>query len=90
MASPKIKATYSLDVESVRALEQMARKLEISKSEALRRAIHLAAEKEIPEKDERLRALDELQETLAGSEVDLEKWAKEADRLRSEGYESQS
>lgn len=39
MAIPKIKATYSLDVETVGALERVARRWGVSKSEALRRAI---------------------------------------------------
>ena len=38
MAIPKIKATYSLDVETVRMLVHMARRWGVSKSEALRRA----------------------------------------------------
>ena len=40
MAIPKIKATYSLDAETVGALERVARRWGVSKSEALRRAIH--------------------------------------------------
>ena len=40
MAIPKIKATYSLDPETVGALERVARRWGVSKSEALRRAIH--------------------------------------------------
>jgi hypothetical protein len=40
MAIPKIKATYSLDAETVGALERVARRWGVSKSEAIRRAIH--------------------------------------------------
>lgn len=40
MAIPKIKGTYSLDAETVGALERVARRWGVSKSEALRRAIH--------------------------------------------------
>ena len=36
---PKIKVTYTLDVDSLRALEELARQWGVSKSEALRRAI---------------------------------------------------
>jgi len=43
MARMTIRSTYALDVETVRALERMARRLGISKSEALRRAIQGAA-----------------------------------------------
>jgi len=89
MAKPKIKATYSLDVETVRDLERMARQLKISKSEALRRAIRLAAENEFPPGEERLAALDELQASLGDSSIDLERWANETDELRKHGYPSQ-
>ena len=44
MAIPKIKGTYTLDAETIDALESMARRLGVSKSEALRRAIHAAAQ----------------------------------------------
>ncbi len=43
MAIPRIKATYSLDVDTVRALERVARRWQVSKSEALRRAIRTVA-----------------------------------------------
>lgn len=86
MATPRIKATYSLDVESVRDLERMAKRLKVSKSEALRRAIRLAAETEAPASEERLEALDKLQVSVAQSGIDLESWAEEVDELRKSGY----
>ncbi len=42
MATPTVKSTYSLDLETVRALERLAKRWEVSKSEALRRAIRAA------------------------------------------------
>ena len=45
MAIPKVKSTYSLDEETVRILDGLARRWKVSKSEALRRAIHGAAAK---------------------------------------------
>lgn len=42
MALPKLKGTYSLDPETVGKLERVARRWGVSKSEALRRAIHQA------------------------------------------------
>lgn len=36
MATPTIKSTYTLDLDTIRALEDMARRLGVSKSEALR------------------------------------------------------
>lgn len=43
MASPRIKATYSLDAQTMRVLERMATRWGVSKSEALRRAIRASA-----------------------------------------------
>ena len=43
MAIPKIKATYSLDEDTVRLLDRVASRWGVSKSEALRRAIRSAA-----------------------------------------------
>jgi len=39
-----LKSTYSLDIHSVRALESLARRWGVSKSEALRRTIRAAAD----------------------------------------------
>ena len=46
MAIPKIKATYSLDEPTVRRLEEIARKWETSKSDALSRLINQGASDE--------------------------------------------
>lgn len=43
MAIPKIKATYSLDPETIALLERVSRRWGVSKSEALRRAIQALA-----------------------------------------------
>ena len=60
-----IKSTYSLDVETARALDEMARRWNVSKSEALRRAIRAAAETLPPEGERAVEALDRLQRSLA-------------------------
>ncbi len=67
MAIPKIKATYSLDVETVRILERVSRRWGVSKSEALRKAIHASAALPAPPDlvDARLAALDRLQKSIA-------------------------
>jgi gamma-glutamylcysteine synthetase len=39
MATPMVKSTYALDAETLTALEQMAKRWGVTKSEALRRAI---------------------------------------------------
>lgn len=82
MAGEKIKATYSLDVETVRDLERMAKRLKISKSAALRRAIRLAAGLEPMAGEDQLAALEELQRSLDLSPEDLGEWEEESRRLR--------
>lgn len=81
MAISTIKTTYSLDVETVRTLERMARKWGVSKSEALRRAIRLAAEQAEPERPSPVQALDSLQRSL---ELDAEGAARWEKRVRAE------
>lgn len=78
MATTTIKSTYSLDVETVRKLEAMARRWKVSKSEALRRAIRSAAESGDPGTGEKLRALDRLQKKLDLSAAELRRWEREA------------
>ena len=77
MAIPNIKSTYSLDVESVRVLEALAKRWKVSKSEVLRRAIRIAAHGDYPEKRTTLEALDQLQSSVRERRIDLEKWARD-------------
>ena len=76
MASPSVKATYSLDVETLRVLERVARKWGVSKSEALRRAIRasasIGAEPESP-----TAALDQLQAAASLSAARATAWARD-------------
>lgn len=86
MASPKIKATYSLDPETVRLLERVSQRWGVSKSEALRRAIRASAA--LPEAEgERLAALDRLQDTAGLRAGAAASWAREvrAERRSSPG-----
>jgi hypothetical protein len=76
-----IKSTYSFDVETVRALERTARRWNVTKSEALRRAIRAAAEAE-PGADDPLRVLDELQSSLDLSPAAARSWARGVRRER--------
>jgi len=55
MATMTVGGTYVLDVDSVRKLQQVAKKWGVSKSEALRRSIHSAASNQ-PEGSDRLQA----------------------------------
>ena len=74
MAIPKIKVTYSLDVDSVRDLEELARQWGVSKSEALRRAIQREARRQPNRVAEALQALDNLQASVRASGIDLAQW----------------
>lgn len=86
-----IKATYSLDPDTVRTLEAMARRLGVSKSAALREAIHLAdragragRSERAGDADPRLAALDRLQKRLALTPQAAEAWVLEARQLRQD------
>ena len=81
MAILSIKNTYSLDVETVRDLEEMARRWGVSKSEALRRAIRATAKQNLPSSPDALAALDALQRRLALSPAKARAWSR---RARSE------
>jgi len=82
MASITIKATYSLDPETVHRLEEIAERWKVSKSEALRRAIRSASE-DLPSRGQRgIDALDRLQKALGLSRDAAERWAKAARRER--------
>lgn len=76
MAVTSIKTTYSLDVETVDKLEELARRWNVSKSEALRRAIRAAAKLVPPEAEDAIRALDELQQSLDMSTDAARQWEK--------------
>ena len=84
MASTTIKATYSLDVETIRELEAISRRWKVSKSEALRRAVHAAARAKGPMGDdvEALRALDELQSSLELTAAGCAEWEAAVRRER--------
>jgi ribbon-helix-helix CopG family protein len=74
MSTPHVKATYSLDVPTLKILERVAKRWGVSKSEALRRAIHASVS--LPsEPDPRLDALSELQSTAALSAPDADTWS---------------
>ncbi|MCI0546463.1 MAG: ribbon-helix-helix protein, CopG family [Candidatus Rokubacteria bacterium] len=75
MAITTIRSTYALDVETVRALERMAQRWKVSKSEALRRAIRAAAAAPAPLRGEALHALDRLQRALALTPAQARAWA---------------
>ena len=77
MAIPKIKSTYSLDVETVRTLESLARRWNVSKTEVVRRAIRAAAQEKSPRVREKLEALRQLQDYVRRRGIDVEAWERE-------------
>jgi hypothetical protein len=78
MATATVKSTYALDVETVRALEEMARGWGVSKSEALRRAIRAARLEPASVPPTALAALDALQRSLNLASVTAGRWEKKA------------
>ncbi len=82
MASVTIKSTYSLDVETVRELESIARRWNVSKSEALRRVIRAAASEQAPKGSAALEALDRLQEKYGVSAETATSWQEATRRER--------
>jgi len=74
MAIPRVKSTYSLDVETVDILERVAKRLEVSKSEVLRRAIRTLAREAEGAARSPVDALDALQESLALTRDDAARW----------------
>ena len=81
MAVTTIKSTYSLDVETVRTLEALARRWNVPKTEVLRRAIRAAAREESPVERSALESLRLLQASVKARGVDLKRWERE---LRTE------
>jgi len=82
MATITVKSTYSLDVETVRQLEQLAKRWNTSKSGALRRAIQSAAKQVRSDHNEALDALDRLQALLALNRESARAWADEVRQER--------
>jgi hypothetical protein len=86
MATHTVKTTYSLDVETVRALDGLARRWNVSKSEALRRAIRASAEAPSGELTP-VQALDRLQRSLRLTTRSAARWAVAARAARKESSE---
>lgn len=78
MAAATIKSTYALDIESVRALDELARRWRVSKSEALRRAIRSAASRQPAAGSAALRAFDQLQAAVHARGTDIARRERDA------------
>ncbi len=81
MARVTIKST--LDVETVRALETLAQRWGVSKSEVVRRAIRMAANKDSRNSSTALNALDQLQTSLRERNLDIMEWVRDLKAERS-------
>src|SRR5437762_14199159 len=81
MATMTIKSTYSLDRDTVRTLDTIAHRWRVSKSEALRRAIRIAAQQPQGGPAEATAALDELHHSLKLTAHAADRWQQD---LRSE------
>jgi len=77
MATATVKSTYSLDLETVRTLDRIARRWKVSRSEALRRAIRALAERDEQIGRDPLDALDALQKSLALTPATARNWTEE-------------
>jgi Arc/MetJ-type ribon-helix-helix transcriptional regulator len=84
MATPTIKSTYSLDPQTVRDLERLARKYGTSKSDVLRRAVQSLAAQEMTPEAEGLVALGELQERIGLTAEKADAWVAEVRSERAE------
>ncbi len=84
MATHTVKTTYALDVETVRTLEDLARRWNVSKSEALRRAIRASSAQAPTEGLTPIAALDRLQRKLGLTPRGAARWAAAARRERQE------
>lgn len=87
MATPTIKATYTVDVETKRTLDRLAERWDVSRSEALRRAIRQAAG--AAASAGRIAALDALQRQVKLSKGAADRWVK-AQRSERRGASARS
>ena len=82
MAKVTIRSTFALDPATVDALDRLAREWQVSKSEALRRMVSVAAAvEEVDAAADALSALGDLQELLGLDARKAEAWVR---RIRAE------
>lgn len=90
MAVTSVRATYSLDAETMRRIENLARRWDVAKSEVLRRAVRMADEQSAGA--ERVALLRELQQRANLTPEQVETWVAEVraerDASRTPGDEA--
>jgi hypothetical protein len=69
------KATYSLDSDTLEKLNRLSHRWQVSKTEALRRAVQRAAAI-VPSSEERIDALHSLQQWAKEKRINLKEWQK--------------
>jgi Arc/MetJ-type ribon-helix-helix transcriptional regulator len=72
MAITSVRSTYSLDVETMGRIENLARRWDVSKSEVLRRAVRLADEQSAM--SERVAAFKRLQASMHLTSAQADAW----------------
>ncbi len=85
MAGLTIRTTYALDAETVRLLERMAKRWKVSKSEALRRAIRAASERNLRATDDRVEGFLDLQRAFDLKEPEARRWERDVREERRAG-----
>ena len=75
MAITSVRSTYSLDVETMKRIESLARRWDVSKSEVLRRAIRMADEQSAV--SERVEAFRRLQASMSLTPAQADAWVAE-------------
>ena len=79
MAITSVRSTYSLDMETMKRIDNLARRWNVSKSEVLRRAIRMADEQ--PAVAERVEAFKRLQASMNLTKERADAWV---DEIRAE------
>ena len=77
MAKMSVRTTFALDPQTAAALDHLALRWGVSKSEALRRAVQVAAVVEESDRSDAMAALAELRERLGLDEEKADRWIAE-------------
>lgn len=86
MAKMTIRSTFALDPDTVDSLARLASHWQVSKSEALRRAVNAASTVEdLDAASDAIEALDELQRLLGLDEEKAEAWIRQIRAEREAG-----